>query len=259
MPRTSSSRSAAAARTCNGARLSGASPRRQRRRRRHGSTSRPAAAPTAGGRTRPAGAYGTGRPVAGEHLSARRQPLRAGLRPRAHRRRQLVGRRRDHARSTTTPNWHGMMVSLGGIDKMGHMWGPEDRGEKGAEPGSVEEMRHMPFVAKNADKQVGRIVDALERARHTRRDPDRHHRRPRGPDGQSVLRRAGAGRDEPACGPSTPPSTGIRSDCNWYYGDEDNARQTRSTSTRVRRSRRYATGWPGTSRSRTRTRRSRRT
>ena len=47
------------------------------------------------------------------------------------------------------------MVSLGAIDKMGHMWGPEDRGEKGAEPGSVEEMRHMPFVAKNADAQVG--------------------------------------------------------------------------------------------------------
>ena len=36
------------------------------------------------------------------------------------------------------PNWRGMMVSLGGIDKMGHMWGPEDRGEKGAEPGSVK-------------------------------------------------------------------------------------------------------------------------
>ena len=25
------------------------------------------------------------------------------------------------------PNWRGMMVSLGAIDKMGHMWGPEDR------------------------------------------------------------------------------------------------------------------------------------
>ena len=56
-----------------------------------------------------------------------------------------------------------MMVSLGGIDKIGHMWGPEDQGEPGAAPGSVEEMRHMPFVAKNADAQVGRIVDALER------------------------------------------------------------------------------------------------
>ena len=30
----------------------------------------------------------------------------------------------------------------------------------GAAPGSVEEMRHLPFIAKNADAQVGRIVDA---------------------------------------------------------------------------------------------------
>src|SRR4029078_2991014 len=59
------------------------------------------------------------------------------------------------------PTWHGMMVSLGGIDKRGHMWGPEDRGERGAEPGSEEEMRHLPFVARNADAQVGRIVAAL--------------------------------------------------------------------------------------------------
>jgi hypothetical protein len=40
--------------------------------------------------------------------------------------------------------------------------GPEDEGEPGAAPGSVEEMRHLPFVAKNADAQVGRIVDALD-------------------------------------------------------------------------------------------------
>src|SRR3954452_1603356 len=60
------------------------------------------------------------------------------------------------------PNWRGMMVSLGGIDKLGHMWGPEDPGEAGAAPGSIEEMRHLPFVAKNADAQVGKIVDALK-------------------------------------------------------------------------------------------------
>ena len=24
------------------------------------------------------------------------------------------------------PGWRGMLVSLGAIDKMGHMWGPED-------------------------------------------------------------------------------------------------------------------------------------
>ena len=58
-------------------------------------------------------------------------------------------------------NWHGMMVSLGGIDKLGHMWGPEDQGVPGAAAGSDAEMAHLPFVAKNADAQVGRIVDAL--------------------------------------------------------------------------------------------------
>ncbi len=62
------------------------------------------------------------------------------------------------------PDWHGMLVSLGAIDKMGHMWGPNDKGEPGAAPGSVEEMRHLPFIAQNADAQVGRIADALEAA-----------------------------------------------------------------------------------------------
>ncbi len=62
------------------------------------------------------------------------------------------------------PDWHGMLVSLGAIDKMGHMWGPNDEGEPNAAPGSVAEMRHLPFIAKTADEQVGRIVDALEDA-----------------------------------------------------------------------------------------------
>jgi hypothetical protein len=61
-------------------------------------------------------------------------------------------------------DWRGMLVSLGAIDKMGHMWGPNDNGEKGAQPGSVEEMRHLPFIAKLADTQVGNLVDALDDA-----------------------------------------------------------------------------------------------
>ena len=59
------------------------------------------------------------------------------------------------------PAWRGMLVSLGGIDKMGHMWGPED--EETGPPGSDQEMRHMPFVAKTADAQVGKIIHALKR------------------------------------------------------------------------------------------------
>ncbi len=60
-------------------------------------------------------------------------------------------------------NWRGMMVSLGGIDKLGHMWGPEDNVT--GPSGSVQQMRHLPFIAKTADRQVGRIVDALKAKR----------------------------------------------------------------------------------------------
>lgn len=125
------------------------------------------------------------------------------------------------------PNWHGMMVSLGGIDKLGHMWGPEDQGESGAAPGSVEEMRHLPFVAKNADVQVGRIVDALGAngllddtlivvtADHAAQTGRRFH---------GVL---APGVTNPLCSdspyphrPGAPASNGIRSDCNWYLGSD---------------------------------------
>ena len=118
------------------------------------------------------------------------------------------------------PNWHGMMVSLGGIDKLGHMWGPEDEGEAGAAPGSIEEMRHLPFVAKNADAQVGRIVDALEAKGlldETLIVITADHAAQTGNDFFGLL---APGVANPLCGPSTPASTGIRSDCNWYYGQD---------------------------------------
>jgi hypothetical protein len=117
------------------------------------------------------------------------------------------------------PDWRGMLVSLGGIDKLGHMWGPED--EQTGPPGSVEAMRHLPFIAKNADAQVGRIVDAL---------------RARGLLDETLIvitadHAAQTGRpffgrldtfppgvpDSNLCDPATG-STGLRSDCNWYYG-----------------------------------------
>jgi hypothetical protein len=115
------------------------------------------------------------------------------------------------------PGWRGLLVSLGGIDKLGHMWGPEDRGERGAKPGSVEEMRHLPFVAKNADKQVGRIVDALKASRlldDTLIVITADHAAQTGRPFEGVL---APGVENPAC---TPPSNGIRSDCNWYFGKE---------------------------------------
>ena len=115
------------------------------------------------------------------------------------------------------PAWRGMTVSLGGIDKLGHMWGPEDQGEAGAAPGSVEEMRHLPFIAKNADAQVGRIVDAL-RAKgqldETLLVITADHA---GQTGDRFFGELAPGVSNPRC---DPPSTGIRSDCNWYLGQD---------------------------------------
>jgi hypothetical protein len=108
------------------------------------------------------------------------------------------------------PRWRGMMVSLGAIDKMGHMWGPEDE-----EPGFT----HLPFAAKNADEQVGRIVDALRSrglldetlvvvtADHAAQTGHTFHGELEGVPSSTG----------PRC---APPSTGIRSDCNWYYGQD---------------------------------------
>jgi arylsulfatase A-like enzyme len=113
------------------------------------------------------------------------------------------------------PDWHGLLVSLGGIDKLGHMWGPEDQGEPGAAPGSEAEMRHLPFIAKNADAQVGRIVGALK-ARglldKTLIVITADHAAQTGRPFHGVLEPFVT---NPAC---TPPSNGIRSDCNWYFG-----------------------------------------
>jgi hypothetical protein len=112
-----------------------------------------------------------------------------------------------------------MLVSLGGIDKLGHMWGPED--EETGPPGSIEEMRHLPFIAKNADEQVGKLVDALKAkglldetlivvtADHAAQTGRPFYGRfdtfpPGVPDSN-------------LCDPATG-SNGLRSDCNWYYG-----------------------------------------
>jgi arylsulfatase A-like enzyme len=115
--------------------------------------------------------------------------------------------------------WRGMLVSLGGIDKLGHMWGPED--DEDGPPGSVQEMRHLPFAARTADAQVGKLVDALEdkdllddtlivitadHAAQTGREF--HGRLDTFPPGMP---------DSNLCDPATR-STGLRSDCNWYYG-----------------------------------------
>ena len=117
------------------------------------------------------------------------------------------------------PDWRGMMVSLGGIDKTGHMWGPEDNVT--GPPGSDQQISHLPFAAKNADAQVGRIVDALKRKRllddtlivvtadHAAQTGRPFQGRFDGPVTSGGIR----------CD-AVNGSSGLRSDCNWYYGQD---------------------------------------
>jgi len=57
-------------------------------------------------------------------------------------------------------NWSGLFLTLGGIDKAAHMWGGlNDRWPFPA--GARDKMAHLPFVARNADAQVGRLVEKL--------------------------------------------------------------------------------------------------
>ena len=57
--------------------------------------------------------------------------------------------------------WKGMMVSLGSVDKMAHMWGTDDAGPSGVGE-DVHEEAHLPFTARTADAQVGRLMAELE-------------------------------------------------------------------------------------------------
>lgn len=57
-------------------------------------------------------------------------------------------------------NWSGMLMTFGGIDKGGHMWGAYH--DKQPPAGSPDEQTHLPFLAKFADEQLGRVLDRLK-------------------------------------------------------------------------------------------------
>ena len=52
-----------------------------------------------------------------------------------------------------------MLLTLGAIDKASHMWGGITDTGRTAGP---DDQAHLPFVARTADEQVGRIVARLE-------------------------------------------------------------------------------------------------
>jgi hypothetical protein len=53
-------------------------------------------------------------------------------------------------------NWSGMLLTLGAIDKASHMWGGIT--DTAAAP---DDQAHLPYIARKADEQVGRIVARL--------------------------------------------------------------------------------------------------
>ena len=62
-------------------------------------------------------------------------------------------------------NWSGMFVTFSAIDKIGHMWGAgsvDNLQHYTWDPSSMFDWVHMPFVAKNADDQLGRLIDTLK-------------------------------------------------------------------------------------------------
>ena len=62
-------------------------------------------------------------------------------------------------------DWSGLFVTLSAMDKIGHMWGGgsvDDLQHYTWDPSSEFNWVHMPFVAKNADYQLGRIIAKLK-------------------------------------------------------------------------------------------------
>lgn len=57
-------------------------------------------------------------------------------------------------------DWSGMFVTMGGIDKAGHMWGADS--DVQSPPGSPDYQTHVQFNAEYADQQLGRMLDKLD-------------------------------------------------------------------------------------------------
>jgi hypothetical protein len=62
-------------------------------------------------------------------------------------------------------NWSGLWVTFSAIDKVGHMWGGgavDTLANYEWDPNSIFRQVHMPWAAKNADDQLGRLIDKLK-------------------------------------------------------------------------------------------------
>jgi len=62
-------------------------------------------------------------------------------------------------------DWSGMWITFSAIDKIGHLWGGgavDNSGHYTWDPNSIFREVHMPWAAKNADDQLGRVIAALK-------------------------------------------------------------------------------------------------
>jgi hypothetical protein len=58
--------------------------------------------------------------------------------------------------------WSGLFVTFSAIDKVGHMWGGGTTDNYTGDPNSLYAQVHMPWAAKNADDQLGRLIKKLK-------------------------------------------------------------------------------------------------
>lgn len=102
-------------------------------------------------------------------------------------------------------DWSGMFVTMGGIDKAGHMWGADS--DVQSAPGSPDYQTHVQFAAENADVQLGRMLDELDELGML--------------DDTLVVLTAdhGATFGTRYYG-KTAPGASTTSDTNWYYGPD---------------------------------------
>jgi hypothetical protein len=62
-------------------------------------------------------------------------------------------------------DWSALHLNFSGIDKIGHMWGGgsvDTIANYGWDSSTLMAQVHMPWIAKNADDQVGRVIQALK-------------------------------------------------------------------------------------------------
>ena len=64
-------------------------------------------------------------------------------------------------RMMQSENWGGMFVTLGGIDKAGHMWGAQNDVAP-ADCTATNALVHVKCAAENADVQLGKLLDAVQ-------------------------------------------------------------------------------------------------